>query len=379
MIGAGGAVGGTVALGIAALSKGIVGATGLVTARPEFVGLGLIEPGRILVGGHEIRSVTFIEAARALQRSSNVIPQRVLGESSPMLEEMQSRVKRGIVCGHDSPLGLMEAVRRDLAAFRSANGLDHVVVVNVASTERPIDAHPAHGDWESLGAAMGRADSDVIPVSAIYALGAFAAGCSYINFTPSVGMNLPAIEEFAGQRDVLFMGRDGKTGETLLKTVLAPMFASRNLRVRSWVGHNVLGNEDGRTLSDPTVKASKLRSKNTVLANVLGYEPHTCTTIEYVPSLGDWKTAWDLIHFEGFLGTPMRLEFTWTGSDSMLAAPLIIDLVRLTALERTRGRRGRMEHLACFFKDPDGVREHDHHRQWNELINHVKSSGTVLQ
>ena len=136
------------------------------------------------------------------------------------------------------------------------------------------------------------------------------------------------------------MGCDGKTGETLLKSVLAPMFARRNLQVMSWVGHNIFGNMDGRVLDDPANKQAKIASKDHLLGEILGYRPQTLVSIEYIESLGDWKTAWDHIHFAGFLGTPMTMQFIWQGCDSVLAAPLVLDLVRLTELARRRGEIG---------------------------------------
>ena len=166
-------------------------------------------------------------------------------------------------------------------------------------------------------------------------------------------------------------GQDLKTGETLVKSVLAPMFARRNLRVLSWVGHNILGNRDGQVLNDPDNKASKVKSKDALLAELLGYKPQSLVSIEYVESLDDWKTAWDHIHFEGFLGTKMMLQFTWQGCDSLLAAPLVIDLVRLAALAQRRGESGVMPHLACFFKSPVGV-----HR--TRLRQAVRNAGRVF-
>jgi myo-inositol-1-phosphate synthase len=145
------------------------------------------------------------------------------------------------------------------------------------------------------------------------------------------------------------------------------MFARRNLRVLSWVGHNILGNRDGQVLNDPENKASKVKSKDALLAELLGYKPHSLVSIEYVESLDDWKTAWDHIHFEGFLGTKMTLQFTWQGCDSLLAAPLVIDLVRLAALAQRRGEGGVMPHLACFFKNPLGSNEHDFGKQFGML------------
>src|SRR4029077_4789253 len=149
-------------------------------------------------------------------------------------------------------------------------------------------------------------------------------------------------------------GQDGKTGETLLKTVLAPMFARRNLRVLSWGGHNILGTRDGLVLPDPDNKASKLRSKDQVVGEIVGYSPQTHTSIEYIESLDDWKTAWDHVHFRGFLGVKMTLQVTWQGCDSVLAAPLVIDLARLALDAQRRGRGGIQSHLACFFKSPMG-------------------------
>ena len=152
-------------------------------------------------------------------------------------------------------------------------------------------------------------------------------------------------------------GRDGKTGETLLKSVLAPMFAARHLKVMSWVGHNIFGNLDGRVLDDPRNKAAKVHSKDHLLAEILGYPPQTHVSIEYIRSLGDWKTAWDHVHFQGFLGTPMTLQFTWQGCDSILAAPLVIDLVRLVERAARAGETGPLGWLACFFKSPIGTTE----------------------
>ena len=192
-------------------------------------------------------------------------------------------------------------------------------------------------------------------------------GWSYINFTPSLGSAPAAIDELARLRRSGHMGCDGKTGETLLKSALAPMFRRRNLRVMSWVGHNIFGNADAVVLSDPQNKQAKIASKDHLLPQILGYKPQTLVSIEYIESLGDWKTAWDHIHFQGFLGTPMTLQFIWQGCDSLLAAPLVLDLIRLTELARRRGEVGRMTFLASFFKSPDGVDGQDFTRQFQLL------------
>ena len=200
------------------------------------------------------------------------------------------------------------------------------------------------------------------------------AGFAYVNLTPSLGATIPALEELARAQNVPHAGQDAKTGETLLKSVLAPMFAKRNLNVLSWVGHNILGNRDGLVLNDPENKASKVTSKNALLGELLGYQPQSHVSIEYIRSLDDWKVAWDHIHFEGFLNTKMTLQFTWTGCDSILAAPLVIDLARLVLLAQRRGESGAMPALASFFKSPIGVKEHDLSAQFALLERYLASN-----
>ncbi len=145
------------------------------------------------------------------------------------------------------------------------------------------------------------------------------------------------------------------------------MFANRNLEVMSWVGHNIFGNMDGKVLDDPSNKKSKVTSKDRLLGDILGYSPQTLVSIEYIASLGDWKTAWDHIHFHGFLGTPMTMQFIWQGCDSLLAAPLVLDLVRFTERAWRAGETGVMTFLGSFFKSPLGVAENDFGRQFQVL------------
>ena len=245
----------------------------------------------------------------------------------------------------------MARLKHDLTEFTAAHKLEHVVVVNLASTEPLVDAAAVPPTWAELEASLLQSSCG-LPASSLYAIAALDLGCSYINFTPSLGATPVAIDELARLRGTRHTGRDGKTGETLLKSVLAPMFARRNLQVMSWVGHNIFGNMDGRVLDDPANKRAKIASKDHLLGDILGYRPETLVSIEYIRSLGDWKTAWDHIHFAGFLGTPMTLQFTWQGCDSVLAAPLVLDLVRFVELARRRGETGTLGFLASFFKSP---------------------------
>jgi myo-inositol-1-phosphate synthase len=207
----------------------------------------------------------------------------------------------------------------------------------------------------------------VLPASSLYAYAAFTAGCAYVNFTPSTGASLPALDELARRQGVPHAGRDGKTGETLVKSVLAPMFAHRALRVRAWSGTNLLGGGDGATLADPEAARSKTASKARGLPEMLGHEVEGEVHIDHVAEMGELKTAWDHVLFEGFLGNRMTLQFTWQGCDSALAAPLVLDLARLTALALRRGEAGPLPALGFFFKEPLGSREHDLTRQFDAL------------
>jgi myo-inositol-1-phosphate synthase len=389
LIGACGGVASTTALGLSALARGLTPTTGMVTALPQFAKHDFDEPTAFVLGGHDIRKGNFVSAARELHQRSNVFDERTLSTCAADLEAWSANIRPGVVYKPNAaisaladradmrqartPREAIDAIQADLKAFKAANTLDQVVVVNAASTEPPFEVSDEQKSLERLIPALDRPSPAALPTSSIYAFAAIDAGFAYVNMTPSRGATLPALEELARKRGVPHAGQDLKTGETLLKSVLAPLFARRNLRVLSWVGHNILGNRDGQVLNDPENKASKVRSKDQLLAELLGYRPQSLVSIEYIESLDDWKTAWDHIHFEGFLGTKMMLQFTWQGCDSLLAAPLVIDLVRLAALAQRRGESGPMPHTACFFKSPVGVPEHDFGRQFEMLEDYLKA------
>ncbi len=193
-----------------------------------------------------------------------------------------------------------------------------------------------------------------LPASSLYAAAALRAGCSYVNFTPSTGIRHPELAAQAAAAGVPWAGRDGKTGQTLLRAVLAPMFAQRALAVRAWSGANLLGGGDGAALADEAAAAAKNAGKARVLHDTLATVPEGEVHIDDVPAMGEWKTAWDHVAFDGFLGTRMVLQTIWQGCDSALAAPLVLDLARLVARAHERGLSGPLDELGFYFKDPDG-------------------------
>ncbi len=355
-LGAFGGVSTTTILGLIALRKGQTGHEGLVSQLPQFDSLGLLDWKDLVIGGHDIRSTTLFDEATKLVKISRAIDENLVNRCKSELERIDKNIRPGVLFNvgstieqfadptlrkrRESPRDSIARVQQDLQAFRDENGLDQVIVMNVASTEPPVDPALIPATWKELSRLLAQPKKCPLAASSLYAVAALELGFPYINFTPSVGSAPTAICELAIERDTCHMGHDGKTGETLLKSALAPMFADRNLQVMSWVGHNIFGNMDGKVLNDPENKKSKVVSKDRLLGHILGYSPQTLVSIEYIESLGDWKTAWDHIHFRGFLGTPMVMQFVWQGCDSILAAPLVIDLVRFTERAHRHGDRG---------------------------------------
>ncbi len=243
-------------------------------------------------------------------------------------------------------------VREDLRRFREEEDLERVVVVNLASTEAWPDLTSAVlADIDTFEKGLD-ADEEVITPGMIYCYAAITEGCPYVNFTPGF-TDVPALLELAERENVPVAGKDGKTGQTLIKTVLAPAFRSRALKVEGWYSTNILGNRDGAILDDPSSLASKLDTKGSVLDSILGYEVDDhVVRIDYYRPRGDAKEAWDNIDLVGFLGQKMQLKVDFLCRDSILAAPLVLELVRLVAEAHRRGEGGPQEQLGYFFKAP---------------------------
>ncbi|MGW1887632.1 inositol-3-phosphate synthase [Streptomyces sp. NPDC001970] len=352
LIGARGSVATTAVAGCAAVTAGLHPATGMVTETPPFAQAGLPPLSSLVFGGHDTTGCPLPKRAEQLAAGGVLphgLPSAVSGELAAANEEIRGG---GPLPGDTRPdTALIEAFATDIVAFRERHDLARVVVMNVASTE------PAPAP-----------DSVRLPASSLYAAAAIEAGCPYVNFTPSTGLRTAALADAASARGLPHAGRDGKTGQTLLRSVLAPMFVQRALSVRAWSGTNLLGGGDGAALADPAAAAAKNAGKERVLADTLGTAPEGEVHIDDVPALGDWKTAWDHIAFDGFLGARMVLQTTWQGCDSALAAPLVLDLARLVARAHETGRSGPLPELAFYFKDPDPGAPAALAEQYGELL-----------
>lgn len=383
IIGAHGGVATTVAIGLASLIDHRIDTCGLVSARPEFQDLDLVDWSEIVLGGHEIRKTDCLTEALQLADTTRAVERELVIASQSYLEAFDKNIRPGIINNvgkaiefladkqfvneHNSARSAVEAIQQDLDEFVTSNQLEQLIVVNLASTEPPHNLDELPETWAEFEPILDSTDCG-LPASSLYAIAALERGWPFVNFTPSTGSCPNAIDELAVLKNTCHMGHDGKTGETFLKSVLAPAFANRNLGIMSWVGHNIFGNMDGQILDNPLNKQTKVKSKDQLLSQILGYDPQTHISIEYIKSLGDWKTAWDHIHFRGFLGTPMVMTFTWQGCDSILAGPLVLDLARFTDLAVRRGETGLMIPLCSFFKSPLGTDENDFAKQFQMLV-----------
>ncbi|MFO1077085.1 MAG: inositol-3-phosphate synthase [Planctomycetota bacterium] len=386
LFGAHGGLATTVVVGARALARGLSEPFGLATESPAAAGIAWAPFAGMVFGGHEVRASDYVRSADEIAQKTGTLPAAMLRTLRGDLQAASRNVVPGCLVNAGRTIEaladgrgarrpprlrpLVERLARDIAGFRRRHRLDRVVCVNVTSTEPPLRLGRAHRTLAAFEKAIDADDRKAVRPSALYAYAAASLGLPLIHFTPSNAALVPAIRELFEKNGAPYMGCDGKTGETLVKSALAPMFKHRNLRVLTWQGYNILGDRDGRVLADARNKSAKVATKDGLLPQLLGYPLHTHVGIDYVPSLDDLKTAWDFVHFQGFLGFKMALQFVWQGCDAILAAPLVLDMVRLAELAQRRGEAGPMPHLACFFKQPLGVREHDLHRQWQMLTDY---------
>ena len=386
LIGALGSIATTVAAGVIALGKGLTDTTGMITSTSLFEGVDLPETSELVLGGCDIRKRTASRGARRPCEEAEGISPRIMGAIKRELAQYRAGIEAGSACNCGEAIEALCAqgsrrkntlrneigtIRQRIRKFRDSRELETVVVVNLASTEPPLALEACHNDLDEFEKVLDGDRTEKVRASTLYAYAAIQEGCPYINFTPSNAALFPAMVDLARSRRTPVMGDDGKTGETLVKSALAPMFTYRNLDVMSWMGFNILGNMDGQVLDNPGNMESKIRTKDRVLSDILGYCPHSRVKIDYVPSLGDRKTAWDFIHFRGFLGAEMSMQFVWQGLDSLLAAPLVLDMIRLASFAKARGEAGLMPHLASFFKAPIGARAHSLPEQFRLLTEYA--------
>jgi myo-inositol-1-phosphate synthase len=254
---------------------------------------------------------------------------------------------------------MAEALRKDIKQFKTKHKCDRLVMVWCASTEIFISPGPAHWTLEAFEKAIDANDQTVAP-SMLYAYAAIMEGVPFANGAPNLTCDFPAMEQLAKSKGVAIGGKDFKTGQTMVKTVLSPMFKARMLGVAGWYSTNILGNRDGEVLDDPESFKTKEESKLGVLEYILqpqlypelyGKMYHK-VRINYYPPRGDNKAGWDNIDIFGWLGYPMQIKVDFLCRDSILAAPLVLDLALFFDLSQRAGLSGIQEWLSFYFKSP---------------------------
>jgi len=279
---------------------------------------------------------------------------------------------------------LAEQLRQDIRDFKEKNKLDRVVIVWCASTEIYIKAGPQHATLAQFEKAM-EANDDAIAPSMLYAYAAIMEGVAFCNGAPNLAVDIPALIQLANEKGVAISGKDFKTGQTWMKTVIAPGLKARMLGLAGWYSTNILGNRDGEVLDDPASFKTKEESKLSVLHTILQPEKYPdlykgfshVVRINYYPPRGDNKEGWDNIDIFGWMGYPMQIKVNFLCRDSILAAPIALDLALFSDLAQRAGMKGVQEWLSFYYKSPMSTQpqllpEHDLFIQQTKLKNTLR-------
>jgi len=405
VVGVGGAVSSTFIAGTLAVRKGLSTPIGSLTQLAT-IRLGkrnenrfpkikdvvpLAELNDLVFGGWDIFSENIYDAsihAEVLKKEDLDNVKEELAAIEPMKavfdQDFVKRLHGTHVKNGKNRWDLMEQVRDDIRTFKKENNCERIVVMWAASTEIFIPMSDEHKSLAAFEKAMKEDNKEVISPSMCYAYAAIAEGSPFIMGAPNLCIDIPAMLEFAAQKKVALCGKDYKTGQTMLKTVLAPMLKTRMLGLEGWFSTNILGNRDGEVLDDPgsfkTKEVSKLSVIDTILQpdiypELYGNVYHK-VRINYYPPRKDNKEGWDNIDIIGWMGYPMQLKVDFLCRDSILAAPLCLDLVLFADLAQRCSFSGIQDWLSFYFKSPmheeNRVPEHDLFIQHTKLKNTLR-------
>jgi myo-inositol-1-phosphate synthase len=310
------------------------------------------------------------ESGDAVAQRSHVLSHEDLKLAQPFLSrikpkkgvhdpEMVRRIAADHVKSEKTQREKVEALREDIRAFKKELGAERAVMIFTASTENFHQLTDATRSLESLEKALDKNDPSITPTM-LYAYAALSENIPFANATPNMSVDLPAIQEMARERHLPIAGKDLKSGQTMMKTVLAPALKARVLGLNGWFSTNILGNRDGEVLDDPQAFRSKEVTKTGVLDSILQpavypalYSKYSHkVSIHYYPPRGDEKEGWDNIDIFGWMGYPMQIKVNFLCRDSILAAPLVLDLALFMDMGARLGWRGIQEWLSFYFKCP---------------------------
>ena len=354
-------IGALTQMGTVRLGKRTEGRSPLIK---DFVPLASLED--VVFGGWDIFDEDSYEAAK----TAGVLDRALLDQIRPELQAIKpwaAVFDRRYVKRLDGPnvkkgrnkRELAEQLREDIQRFRTEHGLQRLVMIWCGSTEVYMTESEAHASVAAFEKAL-EANDPAIPSSMVYAYAAIREGIPYANAAPNLSADVPALLQLANDTGAPVAGKDLKTGQTLIKTIIAPGLKARLLGVEGWYSTNILGNRDGEVLDDPESFKTKEESKKSVLDYILQpnlypdlYEKlcHV-VRINYYPPRGDNKEGWDNIDIFGWLGYPMQLKINFLCRDSILAAPIVLDVALFLDLAKRAGMDGIQEWLSFYFKSP---------------------------
>ncbi|NVL93383.1 MAG: inositol-3-phosphate synthase [Desulfobacterales bacterium] len=354
----------------------------------EFVSLARLDD--LVFGGWDIFSDNCYEAAlhAKVLKSEDLEPARsFLEKIQPWPAVFNQAFVRNLdgsnVKAETSYLELAEGIKADIDTFRQKNEVSRCVMIWCGSTETYLEPTDVHNSLRSFEEGLEKNDPSISP-SMLYAYAALTSGIPYINGAPNLTVDIPAMEELAEKQQVAIAGKDFKTGQTLMKTIVAPGLKARMLGLTGWYSTNILGNRDGLVLDDKDSFKTKEGSKLAALETILqpGTYPelygdfHHKVAISYYPPRGDEKEGWDCIDIFGWLGYPMQIKVDFLCRDSILAAPLVLDLVLFMDLAQRAAMTGIQEWLSFYFKTPQCApnlySEHDLFIQLMKLKNTLR-------
>jgi len=405
IVGLNGAVSTTFVAGVMAIRKGVAEPVGSLAqmgridngrsngdGEPirEFVPLASLD--NLVFGGWDIRDENCYESAISagvLNKEDLRRVQTELEQIKPMRGVFDRNYVKNLAGSwtkntQDKSL-IVNKLRQDIRDFKARNKLEDVVVIWLASTEVHKPVLRIHERLEDFEKAIEGNHADISPCM-LYAYAAIAENTPFINGAPNLGPDIPALIDYSRRKGVPIAGKDMKTGQTLLKTAIAPMLKARMLGLRGWYSINILGNGDGCVLDDPQSFKAKQESKLSVLDGILKPGQHSAlygnfhhkVCIDYYPPSGDNKESWDNIDIFGWLGYPMQIKIDFLCRDSILAAPIVLDLALFMDLARRCGLSGVQEWLSFYFKSPMGSSEHDLFAQLRNLNDALRSMKTII-
>ncbi|MFT7588779.1 MAG: myo-inositol-1-phosphate synthase [Limisphaerales bacterium] len=399
-----GAVATTFIAGVLAIQKGLSKPIGSLTQMGT-IRLGQRTEGRspqikdfadlaglddLVFGGWDIYDVNAYQAARTAEVLDPVLLEKIrpeLEQITPMPavfeQEFVKRISGPNVKPAASKMQWAEALMQDMKNFKVEKGCDRLVVVWCGSTEIYLEDDPCYQTIESFEKALEESNPAIAP-GMIYAYAAIKMGIAYANGAPNLSADIPALEDLAKANGSPIAGKDFKTGQTMMKTLLAPGLKARSLGIDGWFSTNILGNRDGEVLDDPDNFKTKEVSKLGVLEHILEPEKHPDlygslyhkVRINYYPPRGDNKEGWDNIDISGWLGYKMQIKVDFLCRDSILAAPLVLDLALFLDLAKRAGMSGIQEWLSFYFKSPQTKKglypQHDLFKQREKLMNTLR-------